>query len=234
MSTSADIGALIQAAHFAPATFRAGYRTADVDDFLDEIVALTKDPVDPAAAWRHAADKVRGAQFANETFRESYDMEDVDDFLDATLLPALEDGAGAGASSGTPRTSTITADGQARRDGPTGAEDGQALPDDDGWSRGFTTQEEQEEDPLIAHLLGARFPQPSWLAVNYPVHEVDSLLDDMAAALKKGPDRTAGRREARRALQEGSLDRSRKRRESYRAHDVDMFLMDVYSRLQGG
>lgn len=240
MSTENPVTVLIDSVLFPTARFRPGYRMSDVDDFLDQIAALVKDPADPTATRREAAEKVRGAKFETETFQETYEMEDVDDFLDDQLLPALEEGGSPAPTGLAHSATTVTADGQVLRDedsdgpgdGPgDGSRDGSAS--EDHWSGGFTRQDEEGEDPLIAQLLQVRFPTAPRFAVNYPAGEVDSLLDDMIAALRAGPDRMSARREARRALQDGSLDRSRRSRDSYRAQDVDMFLLDVHNRLRG-
>lgn len=194
MNAVETLVSLIHGARFATVRFRPGYRMADVDDFLDEIVTLLQGTADPRRSREDAAARVREAAFATESYQPTYDMQDVDAFLDEVLLPALNDHH------------------------PHLAE---------------PASEDRVEDPLIAQLRGARFPTASRFTVNYPVGEVDSLLDEMIAALEGASDRASGRREARAVLVRGSLDRSRKARDSYRAEDVDMFLLEVYNRLQG-
>lgn len=246
MSAADQLITQIQEQRFATTRFRAGYDTTEVDDFLDRIVALLQDNSDPRQARRDAAQQVREAAFRTATFQTTYDMMDVDVFLDEVLLPALAD---AGLEDGDAGQTEL---GNAQRDpdlehpeeGPDrgGAVDGPDAPGQyepsqewpQGWSESFPSDVDQFEDPLIVHLREARFPAATGRTLNYPTHEVDSLLDGMIAALSAGPDRIGGRREALIVLAGGSLDRSRTPRESYRAEDVDMFLLDVHNRLRGG
>lgn len=193
--------AMIDAARFATVKFRAGYRMDAVDDFLDQIVALVEDPMDPRRARREAIERVQGAVFPTETFRAGYDMQDVDVFLDEVLVPALQDSA---ASPPPP----VTTSPPVRPDAP-----------------------DAPEDPLVARLLQARFPQASGSTVNYAADDVDALLDEMIAALRAGPDQGSGRRQARQVLEGAAMDRSATRRDAYSAEHVDAFLMDVHTRL---
>lgn len=204
MSSVDPVVAMIEAARFATVKFRAGYRMAAVDDFLDQIVALVESPVDPQRARQEAVERVQGAAFPTETFRTGYDMEDVDIFLDEVLVPALQDATA-------PPSPPVT-DPPRPRPSPSATSDA-------------------PEDPLVAHLLQARFPQASGSTVNYAAGDVDALLDEMIAALRAGPDQGSARRRARQVLEGAAMDRSATRRDAYSAEHVDEFLMDVHSRL---
>ena len=203
MSSVDPVVGLIDAARFATVKFRAGYRTDAVDDFLDQIVALVKDPMDPQRARREAVERVQGAVFPTVTFRDGYDMQDVDVFLDEVLVPALQDAPA-------PPPPPVT-------DTPPSRPSPSAAPD-------------APEDPLVAHLLQARFPQASGSTVNYAADAVDLLLDEMIAALRASPDQGSGRRRARQLLEGAAMDRSATRRDGYSAEHVDAFLMDVLAR----
>lgn len=232
MNAAEPLVSLIQEARFTTARFRPGYRTADVDDFLDEIVTLLQGTADPRRSREDAAARVREAAFATETFPHTYDMQDVDAFLEEVLLPALTDHHPHPAAPAS-EDRTLTAGSEDGQVNGTAHAPGASKTSTQGGEASFPEDEDRVEDPLIAQLRGARFPTASRFTVNYPVGEVDSLLDEMIAALEGASDRTSGRREARAVLVRGSLDRSRKARDSYRAEDVDMFLLEVYNRLQG-
>lgn len=204
MSSVDPVVGLIDAARFATVKFRAGYRADAVDDFLDQIVALVKDPMDPQRARREAVERVQGAVFPTVTFRDGYDMQDVDVFLDEVLVPVLQDAPA-------PPPPPVT-------DTPPSRPSPSAAPD-------------APEDPLVAHLLQARFPQASGSTVNYAADAVDLLLDEMIAALRASPDQGSGRRRARQLLEGAAMDRSATRRDGYSAEHVDAFLMDVLARL---
>jgi DivIVA domain-containing protein len=68
---------------FQPTKFREGYDQDEVDDFLDEVVAVLRrheagEPIDAHAA----AEMCRSALFQPTKFREGYNQDEVDDLLD--------------------------------------------------------------------------------------------------------------------------------------------------------
>lgn len=96
--TSAHIAQRVAEARFTPVRMREGYDMREVDDLLDQIVAVAGAPEAVAAL-------VASARFTRVRLREGYDMAEVDEFL-ASLVGRREPGASTSPDSDTVRRSS--------------------------------------------------------------------------------------------------------------------------------
>ena len=105
-------------ARFGTTQFRQGYDMADVDRFIDGVVAALRGEA-PASGL---AARVRAVRFATTSLQRGYDMADVDTLLES-VVASLEAGAapvgGAAPRADAPRAGTA----------PTSAPELSAMPD---------------------------------------------------------------------------------------------------------
>ena len=100
---SARLATELTSARFGSTQFRQGYDMADVDRFVDEVVAAlhSREPAEGLAA------RVRAVRFSTTSWQRGYDMADVDDLLES-VAASLEAGGTWVADAGTATTKTPT------------------------------------------------------------------------------------------------------------------------------